>query len=195
MKEPRVIGYQLVKPILRLLVKLIYHPKIINNNYIPSHNGVITVGNHRHYLDFIYIGLATKRNVRFLAKIELFKGPLKYLFNFIGCIPVNRKIKDQNAKDAVVEALNNGALVNIFPEGTRNLSDDVLLPFKFGAVSFAQKTGVPIIPYGVSGRTRPFINNLTVRFGKPFYVLPDDDLAIKNKELAAVVANLINNKE
>lgn len=191
MKEPQVIGYKLVRPLLYFVAKFLYHPVIKNSHYIPQNNGVITVGNHRHYLDFIYIGLATKRNIRFLAKIELFKGPLKYLFKFIGCIPVNRKIKDKHAKDAVVEALNSGALVNIFPEGTRNLSKDILLPFKFGAVSFAQKTGVPIIPYGVSGKTNPLFNNLEVRFGKPFYVLPNDDLAQKNEELAGIIAGLI----
>lgn len=192
MREPRVIGYQLVRPLLYLFVKLLYRPVLINQSNIPKIGGLITVGNHRHYADFMYIGLATKRSVRFLAKVELFKGPLKYLFKFFGCIPVNRKTSDPEAKAYVVNTLEKGGLVNIFPEGTRNLSNDILLPFKYGAVSFAQKTGVPIIPYGVSGKTKLFKNDLKVTFGEPFYVRKDDDLTIKNQELMQVVTNLVS---
>lgn len=37
------------------------------------------------------------------------------------------------------EALLNGDAINIFPEGKRNKTNEILLPFKFGAVSLAQK--------------------------------------------------------
>jgi len=191
MKEPFILGYRIVRVIIWPFAMLLYRPRYKNVHLIPQTGGVITCGNHRFYLDFIHIGLATNRTVRFLTKIELFKGPLKYFFTFGGAIPVNRKIKDQNAKDMVVEALNKGALINIYPEGTRNKGENPLLPLKFGAVSLAQKSGVPIIPYATIGDMKILINKQVTVFGEPIYVRANDDLTKKNDELANAITKLL----
>lgn len=57
----------------------------------------------------------------------------------VHCIPVNRKEKDPTATLKAINVLNNGGAIGIFPEGTRNKTNELLLPFKFGAVSLAQK--------------------------------------------------------
>lgn len=56
----------------------------------------------------------------------------------MGCIPVDRKIHDENAKSEAIEVLKNNEVIGIFPEGTVNRTNDIILPFKYGAVSFAK---------------------------------------------------------
>lgn len=195
MREPFILGYRLVRFIVWPIAYILYRPRYINNHLIPKEGGVITCGNHRYYMDFVHIGLATRRTVRFLTKIELFKGPLKHFFNFGGAIPVNRKIKDQNAKDMVADTLKKGALINIFPEGTRNKGEYPLLPLKFGAVSFAGKSGAPIIPYAIIGEMKIFRNKQKTVFGEPIYVKETDDLKTKNEELATAITKLLQKHE
>ena len=68
-----------------------------------------------------------------------------WFFDLAGCIPVNRQTKDSDAKNAAVEVLKNGGAIGLFPEGTRNRTNEILLPFKFGAVEMAKRTNCKIV--------------------------------------------------
>ena len=119
--------------------------KIIGKENIPIEESLIIASNHKHAMDPLMIILATKRTIHYLAKIELFKGPLKLFFNAVGTLPVDRKNRNPDTVSKAEEMLKNGGAIGIFPEGTRNKTigtkDEVdLLPLKFGAVSLAQKT-------------------------------------------------------
>ena len=87
------------------------------------------------------------------------------------------------------EALLNGDAINIFPEGKRNKTNDILLPFKFGAVSLAQKTDSYIVPFGICGKMKPFKKRVVVNFGEPFKV--DGDLEESNEKLRNIIIDLI----
>ena len=67
--------------------------------------------------------------------------------------------------------------------------EHLLLPFKFGAVSMAKKTGALLVPFGITGDYKFRSKDLTVRIGKPIRV--DDDLAVANKELSESIAKLM----
>ncbi len=60
-----------------------------------------------------------------------------------------------------------GGAVGIFPEGTRNRTNQELLKFKYGAVKIAKKTNTPIIPFAIKGNYKPFRKGLSIEFGKP----------------------------
>jgi len=79
-----------------------------------------------------------------MAKKEYFDSKFSFIFKLAGCIPVNRQIKDTAATEAALSILKKGGAIGIFPEGTRNKTDEFLLPFKFGAVSMASKTNATI---------------------------------------------------
>ena len=101
-----------------------------------------------------------------------------------GCISVNRSIKDTEASERAINLLKEGYAIGLFPEGTRNKTDDVLLlPFKFGTVSMAQKTGATIVPCGLTGDYKFWSKNLMFRVGKPFKVGKNEDLAKANEKL------------
>lgn len=165
------IGYQILKAPLALLFKTYYKPTIINANVIPKEGPILIVGNHKHLFDQCLPIISTKRTIHYMAKKEYFDSwKTRWFFKFVGCIPVDRSKKDDSAKKSAIEVLENNGAIGIFPEGTRNKTNEFLLPFKFGTVSLAKKTNATIIPFGITGDYIKNNNNLTVRFGEPFKV-------------------------
>lgn len=164
------LGYKLLTPLMRILFKIYYNPTIINKEVIPKHGPILIAGNHKHVYDQCLTIMATKRPIHYMAKKEYFDGKLAWFFNLVGCIPVNREIKDTKAKNYAIEILKNNGAIGIFPEGTRNKTKSVLLPFKFGTVSMAKKTNATIIPFGLTGDYKFRSKNLTIRYGKPFKI-------------------------
>jgi len=194
MKEKKIsgeFGYKLLTPIMRVLFKLYYNPTIINGNVIPKEGPIIIAGNHKHVYDQCPVIMSTKRVIHYMAKKEYFDGKLAWFFKFVGCIPVNREIKDVEAKEKALEVLRNNGAIGIFPEGTRNKTkDQFLLPFKYGTVSMAKKTNATIVPFGITGDYRFRSKNLTLRFGTPFKV-DDMDLEKANNKLYEEIGNLM----
>lgn len=185
------IGYSLLTPIMRVLFRLYYNPKIINKEVIPKEGPILIVGNHKHIYDQCLTIMATKRVIHYMAKKEYFDGKMAWFFKLVGCIPVDRSIKDHNATDKALKVLNNGGAIGLFPEGTRNKTKDVfLLPFKFGTVSMAKKTNATIIPFGLTGDYKFRSKNLTIRYGTPFKV-GEMDLEDANKKLYEEVERLM----
>lgn len=163
-------SYSIFKFILKPIFKLWYNPKIKNGHNIPNDGSIVIAGNHKHLYDQCLAIIATKRQIRYMAKKEYFDGKTAFFFKAVGCIPVNRQSKDPNAVNAALDVLNSGGALGIFPEGTRNKTDEFLLPFKFGAVSMAQKTNAYIVPFGLTGDYKFRSKNLIINFGKPFKV-------------------------
>ena len=164
------MGYKFFKNLLGPLFKLWYNPKIIGKENLNVKGPIIIAGNHKHVYDQCLIIINTKRIIHYMAKKEYFDGKLAWFFKVVGCIPVNRQIKDVNATNAALEILKNGGAIGIFPEGTRNKTDKFLLDFKFGAVSMAKKTNATIIPFGLTGDYKFRSKNLIANIGKPFKV-------------------------
>lgn len=184
MKEPFL--YRLIRIPLGGIFKAIYKPTIIGKEFIPQAGRIILAGNHTNYFDCILVGCATKRSVHYLAKDELMKGPLKIIFKNMGIIPVNRRTKDKAALDTAVQYLNDDKLIGIFPEGTINRTEDIIMPFKFGAVKMANETGTPIIPFVITGKYKPFEKNIKIQFMEPLTV--SDNLEEANNKLMSIVS-------
>lgn len=188
--QKRYICYRVFKAILAPIFKLWYNPKIINKKALQTEGPIIIAGNHKHLYDQCLTIISTKKIINYMAKKEYFDGKMAWFFKSVGCIPVNRQIKDNDAKSAAIEVLNNGGAIGIFPEGTRNKTNEFLLPFKFGTVSMAQKTNATIIPFGLTGDYKFRSKNLTARFGTPFKV---NDLTLEeaNNKLYNEVKHLM----
>ena len=87
--------------------------------------------------------------------------------------------------DALYDLKDNG-VIGIFPEGTVNKSKDELLPFKYGAVSFASKTDSYIVPFAITGKYKLFRKSVKVKYGKPYKVKTDlekENEILRNKIL------------
>lgn len=169
------IGYKILSPFVKAYFKIFYRPTVYGKENIPKEGPIILCGNHKHTHDQFNVLIVTKRPVHYMAKDEYFKGKAACFFKLACCIPVDRSIKDENAKSKAREILNRGSALGIFPEGTRNKTigtkDEVdLLPFKFGAVSLAKKCNALIVPFGISGEYTGKKGKLTTRIGKPIDV-------------------------
>lgn len=187
--ENHLIGFTIFKAILKPIFNFFYRPQVINSKYIPKTGPIILAGNHRHLFDQCLSIPATRRMVHYMAKKEYFDSlKTRWFFKLAGCISVDRKKKDSEATLKAIEVLNQGQVLGIFPEGTRNKTDEDLLPFKFGTVSLAQKTGSKIVPYAIRGEYIKYGNNLVIEFGKPFAV--GKDLEKANKDLENIIRNL-----
>ena len=191
MREEHKIGYTILKNILKIPYKLWYNPKIIGKENIPKTGSIIICANHKHMMDQCAILISTKRMVHYLAKKEYFDSKFAWFFKLAGCIPVNRSIKDTQAKEHAIELLTQGYAIGLFPEGTRNKTKEFLLPFKYGAVSMAKKTNSYIVPVGITGEYKFRSKNLITRIGKPFKV---DNLSLEeaNIKLKDEISKLIN---
>ena len=67
--------------------------------------------------------------------------------------------------------------------------ENILLPFKYGAVSMAKKTNSKLVPFAITGDYKFRSKNLTIRIGKP--IDPEEDLESANKKLRKEMLKLI----
>lgn len=186
MKDP--IFYKITRPILAIFIKL-YRPTIIGKEFIPKKGRVILAGNHTSYLDPLLVAYGTKRCVHYFAKDSLYKGIKKPIFKGLGIIPVNRKIKDKNSLYKGIDVLNNDLVVGIFPEGTINKTDDIVMNFKFGAVKMAYETNSKIVPFSITHKYKFLKKSVKIEYGKPYNV--SSDLKKENDILMKKVKTMI----
>lgn len=149
---------------------------------IPKAGGAILASNHISYLDFAFVMLASpapRREVRFLARSEFFRVPLVgQALRALRQIPVDVHGDPLTAAAAARQALENGELIGMHPEGTISPSF-VLRRGKSGAVRLADQANVPLIPVGLWGpqrlltKGRPFRPkrhvSVLVEYGEPFF--------------------------
>ena len=154
---------------------------------IPKKGPLVLAGNHTKWVDpEMLCAVVRFRQVHFLAKQELFKGKAHIIAWGMGAIPVNRQIHDHGALDNAIEALKRGLCIGIFPEGTINRTDDVIMPFKIGAVKMAKETNATLVPFVITGEYKMFHRGVTVEFLPPMEV--DDDLEKANQKLMDIVS-------
>ena len=176
--------------------------------HVPEQGGAIIATNHIGYLDFTVSGYAvrraTRRNrlVRYAAKKEVFDHPLSGpLMRGMRHIPVDRGGDVERTMRMAVDHLRRGELVGMFPEATISRSF-VPLPGRTGTVRMAQRAGVPIVPAAIwgsqrlwtKGRPRDLSSDvlLTVDFGEPMTVAPDEDAEEATVRLMDRIGTLVD---
>lgn len=143
--------YTLVRSIAAPLLRVWFRVRVSGADQIPAHGAAIIAPNHKSFLDAFFVGLATRRHVRFMAKSELFKGPAASLLLALGAFPVRRGARDAEALVTARLILEQGGLLVVFPEGTRVQDTDALGSPHHGAGRLAIETGAPIIPAAITG--------------------------------------------
>lgn len=182
--------YRFLRPIIKFLI-LFIRPKYIGLENIPKEGAIILAGNHTSILDPLILISATKRSIHFLAKEELWHGLKKIIFNNMGLIPVNRKIKDHNALVMAEDYLKDGSVIGIFPEGTTEKGRG-LLPFKIGSVKMAQDTNTKIVPFIINGKYR-LLGRISITFLEPISIT--GNLEEENNRLRNLIKNNITGSD
>jgi 1-acyl-sn-glycerol-3-phosphate acyltransferase len=161
----------------------IIRTEIVNADVVPDKGAVILAANHTSMIDVFFILAALRREAIAMAMAELWKSPFtRWLVEVLGQIPVVRGDSEsgRQAMEAATHALEDGALVGIFPEGKCAKPGEVL-PYLPGVAVLSKDTGVPIIPVRLvnADKVLPldkkfpvFGQKVCVIFGEP--VDPDD---------------------
>ncbi|MDO5533641.1 MAG: lysophospholipid acyltransferase family protein [Propionibacteriaceae bacterium] len=148
--------YGFFKVPFRLFVKHGYKATITGAENIPRTGGVILASNHVSYADTFLTPALIDRQVTLPVKAEVFQGDqgLKWavigaFLKAVGMVPLDRS--GRGAVDGlgpVIEALRQGRVVGIYPEGTRS-PDGRLYQGKTGVARLALTTGAPVVPVGI----------------------------------------------
>lgn len=123
-----------------------YRMKYVGTENVPTDGAYILASNHHLATDPIMLGMGLKRQVQFMAKEELFKNKfISWFLRKLGAFPVGRGKADTGSIRHFEKALEDGALIGIFIEGTRS-KDGEFLPPKNGVSLLAFDTKTPVIP-------------------------------------------------
>ncbi len=161
-------------------IRFLYRLRAVGVENIPE-TGCILASNHTAFSDVLVISAAARRQVRYMAKKELFKIPLlAQLIASLGAYPVNRGGADVSSIKKTIKMLEGGDLIGIFPQGHRfGRTDPRTTPVKGGVGMIAYHTKACVVPAFVDsarGKTSVLRKN-TVYFGKP---IPFDQLGFVN---------------
>jgi len=178
------------------LAKLFINFRVFGQDNIQKNTAQILAANHRSHMDPALVALASGQEIYFMAKQELFHISrfFKWLILFWNAIPLPRGAGASQALKKCSNLLSQGKTVLIFPEGTRNKFEELLLPFKPGFGFLSVTNQVPIIPVAITGvreawngKLSQFIdkdiknkvksqsskvknnNRITIKFGEPVF--------------------------
>ena len=135
---------------------------------------VIVAPNHFSFLDHFFLGVSLRRKVRFMAKSQLFSGPLQWILFHGGVFPVRRGHRDEEAFVTAEAILAQGGCVAMYCEGGRSRTGRLADRAKPGIGRLALESGAPIVPVAIYGSQR--VRNwkrlqfpkVTIRYGEPF---------------------------
>jgi 1-acyl-sn-glycerol-3-phosphate acyltransferase len=165
--------YVLARVTLMGTLALLYRLKVRGAENVPEQGPVVLASNHISNIDPLFLGMACRRQVRFMAKAELWKfPPLGWLVRAVGAFPVRRGEADREAVRVGLKVVSEGAVLGIFPEGHRQRSGILAEP-QSGVGMFSLKEGACTVPVVVAGTNciirngRPGFPRVTVTFGPP----------------------------
>ena len=178
--------YKLLAPLLRFIFNV--HPHGLEN--IPDKGGLLICPNHIAAVDVIIIACVVRtRQIRFMAKAELFKVPLLGgLIKALGAYPIRHGEGDVGAINKTITLLKDGNTVGMFPQGTRFKGvDPHNSTVKHGAGMIAHRGGVPVLPVAIitKGHKVSLFKRVDVVFGKP---ISPDDLGFESGNRAEQIA-------
>jgi 1-acyl-sn-glycerol-3-phosphate acyltransferase len=116
-------GYRIAAAVVKPLMRAWFLIRLEGHEHVSTDGPVILASNHRSNMDPVLLASAVKRPLLFMAKAELFVGPLGWIMRWIGQFPVRRGGIDREALRRVDAVLARGSMLGLFPEGTRGEGD------------------------------------------------------------------------
>lgn len=135
---------------MRCLLTICSRWRVEGAERMPRSGPLLVISNHVNLADPPILVGALPRSVRFMAKEELFHGPIAPMTRGLGSFAVRRGQSDRQAIKTALELLSGGACVGMFPEGTRSRSG-AMIRGQTGAGLIALRSDAPILPIGIVG--------------------------------------------
>jgi 1-acyl-sn-glycerol-3-phosphate acyltransferase len=164
--------YDAVRVLLTPYLLLFYRARCIDSHNVPMDGPVIIAPNHFSFLDHFFVAVYLRRKVHFMAKSQLFKRPLQFIFTHGGVFPVRRGHHDEEAFKTAHAVLERGDIVVMYAEAGRSRSGELNKP-RHGLGRLALESGAPVVPTAIAGTER--VRNwrrlqfpkVTVQFAEP----------------------------
>jgi 1-acyl-sn-glycerol-3-phosphate acyltransferase len=165
------VTWNLVRLFCQQAVVRGFQMRIYGRERMPATGPAILASNHIAGIDVVLIGAASPRNLRYMAKKELFtyNTALTGFLRRAGVFTVRRGESDTDALRQARTILRSGRVLGIFAEGTRQPTEQIgrVMP---GAAVLALSEGVPIVPCVIQGSIHikdDLFHPVTVVFGEP----------------------------
>ena len=143
--------YALLQQVARVVFVLIFGIRVYHRHRLPRQGGVLVVANHQSYLDPVLAAVGMPRPYHPMARESLFRvAPFRWLIRSLYAFPVRRGKADLGAVREALARLRAGAVVLMFPEGTRTRDGSISL-LHGGPVAIAARAGVPVMPMVIDG--------------------------------------------
>jgi 1-acyl-sn-glycerol-3-phosphate acyltransferase len=173
--------YPLVRALVSLPALLLYRTRAIGVKNVPKTGPVLLAPNHFSQMDHFFVGLYLRRQIRFMAKSQMFGPPvLTYIYTHGGVFPVRRGRHDEEAFKTAFTILEQGGMLLVYAEGGRSRSSE-LGEVKPGIGRIALESGVSVVPVAIHGsasvrRWKRFrFPKVTVQFGEPVSFPVEDE--------------------
>ncbi len=160
----------------------VFRPWSRGDENVPQSGAVIFASNHLSFVDSVFLPLAVRRSISFLAKSEYFTGTgligwlMKRFFLAINQLPIDRSggKASEAALNSGLEHLAAGGQLGIYPEGTRS-PDGRLYRGRTGVARMILESGAVVIPVAMIdsekimpvGSKFPKVGRVGIVFGEP----------------------------
>jgi 1-acyl-sn-glycerol-3-phosphate acyltransferase len=184
-------AYELTRLLTSLYAYTLLRARAIATDNVPGRGAVILAPNHFSFMDHFLMGCYIRRKVRFMAKSQLFKGPMQFIYTHGGVFPVRRGARDEEVFITAETILARGGAVTMYCEGGRSRTGKLAERAKRGIGRLALESGAPVVPIAIHGSSR--IRNwkrlrfpeITVQYGKALCWEPVADPSIEQQQAVA----------
>ena len=173
--------------------------RVLGRGDLDRRRSYVFMANHRGLFDIPALLVSLPVQTRFLAKKSLFRIPIfGWAIALGGFVNIDREnlTTARDSFSTAIGRLRQGVSLLVFPEGTRSAGAE-LLPFKRGGFLLALKSGLPIVPVGITGsgvarrrgslKIRP--RRIRVHYGRPIEV---EEFSVRErKQLMQIVRERI----
>jgi 1-acyl-sn-glycerol-3-phosphate acyltransferase len=171
-REPDWV-YEAVRMVTSLYAWTFFRARAAGAENVPASGPVILAPNHFSFMDHFFAGAFVRRRVRFMAKSQLFKPPLQWIYTHGGVFPVRRGYQDDDAFHTANQILARGGAVVMYCEGGRSRTGTLSEQPKRGIGRLTLESGAPVVPMAIHGSSR--VRNwkraqfpkVRVRYGDP----------------------------
>ena len=192
-REPDWV-YELVRILTSLYSYTFLRARSIGVENVPGRGAAILAPNHFSFMDHFLMGCLIRRKVRFMAKSQLFKRPMQFIYTHGGVFPVRRGARDEDAFITARAILARNGAITMYCEGGRSRTGKLSEKAKPGIGRLALETGAPVVPIAIHGSSR--VRNwkrlqfpkVTIRYGEPICWEP---IAEPTREQQQAVADQI----
>jgi 1-acyl-sn-glycerol-3-phosphate acyltransferase len=172
-RKPDIV-YEIVRIATTLFSWVLFRVRAIDPELVPASGPVILAPNHASFMDHFLLGAAIRRKVQFMAKSQLFKPPMQFIYTHGGVFPVRRGHRDEDTFVTGLKILERGGCVAMYCEGGRSRTGQVGDIARPGIGRLVLESGATIVPVAIHGSVR--VRNwrrlefpsVTVQYGTPF---------------------------